>query len=105
MRRRAAGTMFLCFLINRDTAASLCSSFQHVLTDPVSRTLMRDPYITVDGNTYDITTIRAWLERGHISSPLTGKALGSLDLVANQAISDLREVSKMAGLRMEPSSR
>ena len=70
-----------------------CDSLRRTLSCPVTNELMSEPYTTKDGQTYNLETLRAWLERGHISSPLTGKPLGSLDIVPNVALAETLKVN------------
>lgn len=59
---------------------------------PIHQELMVDPVIAADGHTYDRSSISRWLS-DHDSSPKTGQALPSLQLVQNhnlkRLISDL----------------
>ena len=70
-----------------DNNVEFCASLEEALLCPVTNLLMREPYTLRDGHSYDLDTLRAWLERGHVSSPLTGKPLGSLDIVPYTALS------------------
>jgi len=44
------------------------------------------PHVLSDGSSVELTALKRWLQRGHVTSPLTGKQLGSLDLVPNLAL-------------------
>jgi hypothetical protein len=49
---------------------------------PITGELMTDPVFTMDGQTYERSTIEAWLQTSD-TSPATGKPLPSKMLVAN----------------------
>jgi hypothetical protein len=53
---------------------------------------MTDPYVASDGNSYELLAIRGWLGRGHLSSPLSGKPLGSLDITPNSGLRAVTQV-------------
>ncbi len=72
-------------------ASFVLDSFQCPLTMEV----MRDPVITVDGQTYERTEIEKWFALGNRTSPLTGEALPSTNLFPNIA---LRKVIRESGL-------
>jgi hypothetical protein len=63
-------------------ASFVLDSFQCPLTMEV----MRDPVITVDGQTYERTEIEKWFALGNRTSPLTGEALPSTNLFPNIAL-------------------
>ena len=72
-------------------ASFVLDSFQCPLTMEV----MRDPVITVDGQTYERTEIEKWFALGNRTSPLTGEELPSTNLFPNIA---LRTVIRESGL-------
>ena len=53
---------------------------------PLTMEVMRDPVITVDGQTYGRTEIEKWFALGNRTSPLTGEALPSTNLFPNIAL-------------------
>eukprot|EP00831_Metopus_contortus_P059844 TRINITY_DN5180_c0_g1_i1.p1 TRINITY_DN5180_c0_g1~~TRINITY_DN5180_c0_g1_i1.p1 ORF type:complete len:473 (-),score=100.11 TRINITY_DN5180_c0_g1_i1:153-1382(-) len=61
---------------------------------PISYTLMRDPVSASDGQTYERSTIEAWLNKNSVS-PITREVLGNKTLIPNvkvrQAIQELLE--------------
>ena len=48
--------------------------------------VMRDPVMTVDGQTYERTEIEKWFALGNKTSPLTGEELPSTNLLPNIAL-------------------
>ena len=72
-------------------ASFVLDSFQCPLTMEV----MRDPVITVDGQTYERTEIEKWFALGNRTSPLTGEELPSTNLLPNIA---LRKAIRESGL-------
>jgi hypothetical protein len=57
--------------------------------------VMRDPVMTVDGQTYERVEIEKWFALGNKTSPLTGEELPSTNLFSNIA---LRTVIRESGL-------
>jgi hypothetical protein len=53
---------------------------------PLTMEVMRDPVITADGQTYERTEIEKWFALGNRTSPLTGEALPSTNLIPNIAL-------------------
>eukprot|EP00049_Salpingoeca_infusionum_P025577 m.20330 g.20330 ORF g.20330 m.20330 type:complete len:592 (-) comp8152_c0_seq3:1019-2794(-) len=52
---------------------------------PITGCLMRNPVVTIDGETYEKKAIKMWL-RKHSRSPMTNERLESKDLVPNKAL-------------------
>ncbi|KAG6480062.1 U-box domain-containing protein 20-like [Zingiber officinale] len=50
---------------------------------PISLELMKDPVTTCTGITYDRQSIEGWLQRGHITCPVTHQQLRSDELLPN----------------------
>lgn len=48
--------------------------------------IMHDPHIAADGFTYEGEAIRAWLENGRETSPMTNLNLEHLHLTSNHAL-------------------
>ena len=48
--------------------------------------IMKDPVMTVDGNSYEREAIEAWFATGNVTTPLTGATLNSTDVIPNQAL-------------------
>jgi hypothetical protein len=72
-------------------AAGAVASF--VLECPLTMEVIRDPVITVDGQTYERAEIEKWFALGNRTSPLTGEVLPSTNLVPNIALRTvIREV-------------
>ena len=68
---------------------------------PLARTIMIDPVIDREGNSYDRTSIEEWLNSGNNVSPLTLQPLTRADLATNRALRDAIEqyVRERGGLR------
>ena len=47
---------------------------------------MRDPVVTVDGESYELVAITAWLKQHGAVSPRTGHPLPSVDLLPNHIL-------------------
>ncbi|GER55735.1 U-box domain-containing protein 16 [Striga asiatica] len=56
---------------------------------PISLDLMRDPVVVCTGQTYDRSSISAWIESGHETCPKTGQALAHTRLIPNLALKNL----------------
>ncbi|XP_027071073.1 U-box domain-containing protein 16-like [Coffea arabica] len=56
---------------------------------PISLDLMRDPVVVSTGQTYDRTSIVAWIESGHNTCPKTGQSLAHADVIPNRALQNL----------------
>lgn len=54
---------------------------------PISQDIMQDPVKTVDGHTYDRTSIERWFQQKH-TSPLTGLPLPSIALETHATLRD-----------------
>ncbi|KAG2653876.1 U-box domain-containing protein 21-like [Panicum virgatum] len=52
---------------------------------PISLEMMRDPVTAPTGITYDRDSVEGWLERGHVTCPVTGRPLRAEDLIPNHA--------------------
>jgi hypothetical protein len=80
-------------------AESMSGAVDSVVLDsfqcPFTMEVMRDPVITVDGQTYERTEIEEWFALGNRTSPLTGEALLSTNLFPNIA---LRKAIRESGL-------
>ena len=48
--------------------------------------LMECPVMAADGNTYDRSSIEAWLKTGKKTSPMTGAPLAHLGLTPNNLV-------------------
>ena len=53
---------------------------------PCTFELFVDPVVTADGQTYERRLIQDWIDRGNITSPITGLALAHTELVENIAL-------------------
>ncbi|XP_074291327.1 U-box domain-containing protein 32-like [Silene latifolia] len=53
---------------------------------PIYQEVMKDPCTAGDGYTYEGDAIRAWLDSGHTTSPMTNLELPTCDLVPNHAL-------------------
>ena len=51
---------------------------------PISSELMRDPVITVAGNTYERCMIEQWFARGKTTDPMTNEKVGTMLIPNNQ---------------------
>ena len=51
---------------------------------PISSELMRDPVITVAGNTYERCMIEQWFARGKTTDPLSNEKVGTMLIPNNQ---------------------
>ena len=58
---------------------------------PITSELMRDPVMTIDGNTYEREAIEAWFGRGKTTSPLTNEELAQTLLTPNRLVKKLCE--------------
>ena len=56
---------------------------------PISYNIMSDPVLTVDGYTYERSSIQRWFNSGKNTSPLTNEPLSSTDLIPNRVLKDL----------------
>ncbi|KAL6568772.1 hypothetical protein OROHE_004456 [Orobanche hederae] len=56
---------------------------------PISLDLMRDPVVVSTGQTYDRSSISAWIESGHSTCPKTGQTLAHTHLIPNVALKKL----------------
>jgi hypothetical protein len=65
---------------------------QMLIKCPITQRPMRFPYVANDGNTFELAAIKGWFARGHLTSPLTGRTLGSLTLVPNNAMEKIVKV-------------
>jgi hypothetical protein len=50
---------------------------------PITREIMEDPVMTVDGHTCERRAIAAWFALGRRTSPSTGANIGSTNLIPN----------------------
>lgn len=50
---------------------------------PITQEIMTDPVVAADGQTYQMDSIKEWLNRGKIKSPLTGVILPNTILPDN----------------------
>ena len=57
---------------------------------PISLEVMEDPYIDMDGNSYEKKAIIAWLNLKHIS-PITRRQMALKDIVPNRSLKVLIE--------------
>lgn len=57
---------------------------------PISQVIMKDPYVDIDGNSYEREYIIDWLQRNSVS-PLTRNSLLAKDLVPNRSLRGLIE--------------
>ncbi|ESQ39212.1 hypothetical protein EUTSA_v10001310mg [Eutrema salsugineum] len=53
---------------------------------PIFQEVMQDPHVAGDGFTYEAEAIRAWLDSGHDTSPMTNVKLSHTSLIANHAL-------------------
>ncbi|XP_010544727.1 PREDICTED: U-box domain-containing protein 33-like isoform X3 [Tarenaya hassleriana] len=53
---------------------------------PVFLEVMQDPHVAADGFTYEAEAIRAWLDSGHDTSPMTNVKLSHTSLIPNHAL-------------------
>ncbi|XP_042509789.1 U-box domain-containing protein 33-like isoform X2 [Macadamia integrifolia] len=53
---------------------------------PIFQEIMQDPHVAADGFTYELEAVRAWLDSGHDTSPMTNLKLNHLSLIPNHAL-------------------
>ncbi|CAO2046923.1 unnamed protein product [Urochloa humidicola] len=53
---------------------------------PISQAMMNDPHVAADGFTYEGEEIKAWLDSGHDTSPMTNLKLPHSMLTPNRAL-------------------
>ncbi|KAL0739877.1 hypothetical protein Bca4012_081390 [Brassica carinata] len=53
---------------------------------PIFQEVMQDPHVAADGFTYEAEAIRAWLDSGHDTSPMTNVKLSHNSLIPNHAL-------------------
>ncbi|CAH8300948.1 unnamed protein product [Eruca vesicaria subsp. sativa] len=53
---------------------------------PIFQEVMQDPHVAADGFTYEAEAIRAWLDSGHDTSPMTNGKLSHNSLIPNLAL-------------------
>ncbi|XP_056865018.1 U-box domain-containing protein 33-like [Raphanus sativus] len=53
---------------------------------PIFQEVMQDPHVAADGFTYEAEAIRAWLDSGHDTSPMTNAKLSHNSLISNHAL-------------------
>ncbi|KAF8088300.1 hypothetical protein N665_0546s0030 [Sinapis alba] len=53
---------------------------------PIFQEVMQDPHLAADGFTYEAEAIRAWLDSGHDTSPMTNVKLSHNSLISNHAL-------------------
>ncbi|XP_010255340.1 PREDICTED: U-box domain-containing protein 33-like isoform X2 [Nelumbo nucifera] len=53
---------------------------------PIFQEVMQDPHVAADGYTYEAEGIRAWLDSGHDTSPMTNLKLANRNLIPNYAL-------------------
>jgi len=71
---------------------------------PITGELFKDPVLCVgDGHTYEREAVEKWFAQGHNTSPLTGAALSTLDLVPNFLARGQVDDSRTAGQAHRPS--
>lgn len=58
---------------------------------PISWTIMDDPYIAEDGHSYEFEAIKAWLDQGHDTSPVTLAKLKHKNVVPNRSLRSVIE--------------
>lgn len=58
---------------------------------PISWNIMNDPYIAEDGHSYEFEAIKAWLDEGHDTSPVTLAKLKHKILVPNRSLCSVIE--------------
>uniref|UniRef100_A0A2P2LV02 RING-type E3 ubiquitin transferase n=1 Tax=Rhizophora mucronata TaxID=61149 RepID=A0A2P2LV02_RHIMU len=58
----------------------------HFFLCPILKEIMHDPLVAADGFTYEGEALRAWLENGRETSPMTNLKLSHLHLTPNHAI-------------------
>ena len=73
-----------------ESGAAAASPSQHFYC-PITHALMLDPVITLDGQAYERHAIRQWFAEGKRTSPCTGLALKSTELVPAALIRSLME--------------
>ncbi len=77
------------------TAGAVPSFFLDSFQCPLPMEVIRDPVITVDGQTYERAEIEKWFALGNRTSPLTGEELNTTNLLPNIA---LRKAIRESGL-------
>jgi len=68
---------------------------------PITLEVMRDPVTAADGHTYEYEAIQRSIRGGNMNSPMTGRRLGSLQLVENHALRTLIVAAGEAALAQE----
>ncbi|XP_043716969.1 U-box domain-containing protein 33-like [Telopea speciosissima] len=53
---------------------------------PIFQEIMQDPHVAADGFTYEAEALRAWLDSGHDTSPMTNLKLSHLSLIPNHTL-------------------
>ena len=53
---------------------------------PITGALFVDPAVASDGHSYERHSIREWIDRGHMTSPMTGRKLVDMRLRRNHAL-------------------
>ncbi len=61
---------------------------------PITGEIYEDPVCTVDGQCYERKAIEEWFRRGNRTSPVTGMALASLQLIPNYALRSVIDLLK-----------
>lgn len=70
---------------DKSTRVSIPDSF----ICPITQTIMRDPYIDGDGNSYEKEAIVNWVSSGNPVSPITRNSLQLYQLVPNRVLKEI----------------
>lgn len=63
-----------------------CSSLPAEFFCPITREVMTDPVLAIDGHTYELEAIRQWFKKGYRTSPMTSQKLACFLLVPNRTL-------------------
>ncbi|XP_076909213.1 putative U-box domain-containing protein 50 [Bidens hawaiensis] len=66
-----------------------CLEMPSFFSCPISRDVMKDPYIASDGFSYELSAIKQWLETGNNASPMTKLELEHKRLTPNHSLRSL----------------
>lgn len=68
------------------TATADVSSIPEIFTCPITGEIMREPVLTLNGNTYEKSAIETWFSDGRRTDPLTNEILSDITLVPNRVL-------------------
>lgn len=71
---------------------------------PITQEIMRDPVCTLDGHTFERSSIENWFREGRQSSPVTNQHLGSTALAPNHALRNAIDEWRSSNYKEVPRS-